>query len=102
MGIEYLRYGPLYYKVHPAPGKYDWSFVDETFKYLQQLNIISIVDLCHFIVPDWIVSFKILIGHFILQSIQMHLQNFSSSEVLHAGKRNFYSSYLFCTIWLVE
>lgn len=58
MGIEFLRYGPPYYKVHLAPDKYDWSFADETFKYLQQLNITPIVDLCHFGVPDWIGNFQ--------------------------------------------
>jgi hypothetical protein len=30
LGIETLRYGPPYYTVHQAPGKYDWSFADET------------------------------------------------------------------------
>lgn len=58
MGIEFLRYGPPYYKVHLGPDRYDWSFTDETFKYLQELNITPIVDLCHFGVPDWIGSFQ--------------------------------------------
>ncbi len=58
MGIQYLRYGPPYYKIHLAPDKYDWNFADETFKYLQQLDITPIVDLCHFGVPDWIGSFQ--------------------------------------------
>nr|WP_290930001.1 hypothetical protein [Haliscomenobacter sp.] len=25
MGIEFLRYGPPYYKTHTAPGTFDWS-----------------------------------------------------------------------------
>ena len=58
LGIEFLRYGPPYYKVHLGPGQYDWSFTDETFKYLQELNITPIVDLCHFGVPDWIGGFQ--------------------------------------------
>lgn len=58
LGIEFLRYGPPYYKVHLGPGKYDWTFTDETFKYLQELNITPIVDLCHFGVPDWIGDFQ--------------------------------------------
>ncbi len=57
-GIEHLRYGPPYYKCHIAPGKYDWSFSDETFKELERLNIVPIVDLCHFGVPDWIGNFQ--------------------------------------------
>lgn len=58
LGIEFLRYGPPYYKTHLGPGKYDWSFTDDTFKYLQELNITPIVDLCHFGVPDWIGNFQ--------------------------------------------
>lgn len=58
MDIEFLRYGPPYYKVHTAPGKYDWSFTDETFRYLKELNIIPIVDLCHFGIPDWLGDFQ--------------------------------------------
>ena len=58
IGIEFLRYGPPYYKTHLAPGKYDWSFSDETFRYLKELHITPIVDLCHFGVPDWIGNFQ--------------------------------------------
>jgi beta-glucosidase/6-phospho-beta-glucosidase/beta-galactosidase len=58
LGIEFLRYGPPYYKTHLEPNKYDWSFTDETFNYLQELNIVPIVDLCHFGVPDWIGDFQ--------------------------------------------
>ncbi len=58
MGIEFLRYGPPYYKTHLAPGKYDWSFSDETFTELERLGIVPLVDLCHFGVPDWIGDFQ--------------------------------------------
>lgn len=58
LGITHLRYGPPYYKTHLGPGKYDWEFADNTFKKLQELNIIPIVDLCHFGVPDWIGNFQ--------------------------------------------
>jgi beta-glucosidase/6-phospho-beta-glucosidase/beta-galactosidase len=54
LGIEYLRYGPPYYKAHLGPGKYDWSFTDETFHTLKEMNIKPIADLCHFGVPDWV------------------------------------------------
>ena len=36
LGIEYLRYGPPYYRTHLGPGKYDWAFADETFHALQE------------------------------------------------------------------
>src|SRR4051812_14183316 len=58
LGIEYLRYGPAYYKTHIAPGSYDWSFADETFNYLHELEIKPIVDLCHFGLPGWIGDFQ--------------------------------------------
>ncbi len=58
MGIEFLRYGPPYYRVHLGPGRYDWSFVDATFNRLHELGIEPIVDLCHFGVPDWLGNFQ--------------------------------------------
>ncbi len=58
MEIEFLRYGPPYYKTHIAPGKYDWNFADETFNKLKQLGITPIADFCHFGVPDWIGNFQ--------------------------------------------
>ena len=58
LGIPFLRYGPPYYRTHLGPGRYDWSFADETFNALRQLEIELIVDLCHFGVPDWIGSFQ--------------------------------------------
>jgi len=58
LGIEFLRYGPPYYKTHLAPGKYDWDFTDLTFARLRELHITPIVDLCHFGVPDWFGNFQ--------------------------------------------
>jgi beta-glucosidase/6-phospho-beta-glucosidase/beta-galactosidase len=58
LGLEYLRYGPPYYREHLAPGKYDWAFADETFAELQRLRIQPIADLCHFGVPDWVGNFQ--------------------------------------------
>lgn len=58
MGIEFLRYGPPYYKVHAGPGQYDWDFTDETFNRLKELKIEPLVDLCHFGVPDWMGDFQ--------------------------------------------
>ncbi len=58
LGIEFLRYGAPYYRVHIAPGKYDWSFSDDVFAEMERLNITPIVDLCHFGVPDWVGDFQ--------------------------------------------
>jgi beta-glucosidase/6-phospho-beta-glucosidase/beta-galactosidase len=58
MGITHLRYGPPYYSAHTGPGRYDWSFTDETFAALRAMGITPIVDLCHFGVPDWVGDFQ--------------------------------------------
>jgi beta-glucosidase/6-phospho-beta-glucosidase/beta-galactosidase len=58
LGICFLRYGPPIHTTWLGPGKYDWSFADETFRDLYRRNIAPIVDLCHFGVPDWIGNFQ--------------------------------------------
>lgn len=45
LGLEYLRYGPAYYRMHLGPGRYDWEFSDETFAELARLKITPIADL---------------------------------------------------------
>ncbi len=58
LGIEFLRYGPPYYREHLGPGRYDWDFADRTFAELRRLEIHPIADLCHFGVPAWAGSFQ--------------------------------------------
>jgi beta-glucosidase len=58
LGIVFLRYGPPLHLALTGPGKYDWSFADETFSYLRNIGLVPIVDLCHFGVPDWIGNFQ--------------------------------------------
>src|SRR5213079_1601090 len=58
LGIHFLRYGPPLHKTYTGPGRYDWEFTDETFWNLFHRDIIPIVDLCHFGVPDWIGNFQ--------------------------------------------
>jgi len=58
LGLEYLRYGPPYYRIHTGPEQYDWTFVDETYNELRELGIKPITDLCHFGLPDWIGNFQ--------------------------------------------
>ena len=58
LGIHYLRYGPPLHRTFLGPGKYDWEFADVTFAELKRRDIIPIVDLCHFGVPDWIGNFQ--------------------------------------------
>src|SRR4029079_19362453 len=58
IGINYLRYGPPIHKTYLGPGKYDWEFADITFAELKRRDIIPIVDLCHFGLPDWLGDFQ--------------------------------------------
>jgi beta-glucosidase/6-phospho-beta-glucosidase/beta-galactosidase len=58
LDIAVLRYGPPLHRTFLGPGRYDWSFADETFDEIYRRNIIPIVDLCHFGVPDWIGNFQ--------------------------------------------
>ncbi|MCC2957418.1 family 1 glycosylhydrolase [Massilia sp. IC2-477] len=58
LGIEALRYGPPYYRVHLGPGRYDWDFTDEVFAEIRRRGIRPIVDLCHFGLPDWLGDFQ--------------------------------------------
>jgi beta-glucosidase/6-phospho-beta-glucosidase/beta-galactosidase len=58
MGIHVLRYGPPYYKMHLGPGRYDWSWTDRVVPEMQRLQIVPVMDLCHFGVPDWLENFQ--------------------------------------------
>ena len=58
MGIRFLRFGPSIIHTWLGPGKYDWSLADEHFAELRRRDIVPIVDLCHFGVPDWIGNFQ--------------------------------------------
>ena len=58
MGIRYLRYGPPLHTSYLGPGRYDWEFADLVFADLRRRDLVPIVDLCHFGVPDWIGDFQ--------------------------------------------
>jgi len=58
MDIHFLRYGPPLHRTFLGVDHYDWAFADATFGNLRQRDIVPIVDLCHFGVPDWIGNFQ--------------------------------------------
>ncbi len=58
LGVYFLRYGPPLHRSWLGPGKYDWTFADETYAELKRLDLTPITDLCHFGVPDWIGDFQ--------------------------------------------
>ena len=57
-GLNALRYGPPYYRVHTAPNSYDWEVSDPQIHRLRDLGITVIADLCHFGVPSWLGGFQ--------------------------------------------
>src|SRR5690349_19567206 len=58
LGIRFLRYGVPLYRSFVAPGQYNWEFADLAFNELRRREILPIVDLCHFGVPDWLGNFQ--------------------------------------------
>ena len=58
LGISFLRYGPPLHTTWLSDGRYDWDFADVTFADLLRRDIVPIVDLCHFGVPDWVGNFQ--------------------------------------------
>jgi beta-glucosidase/6-phospho-beta-glucosidase/beta-galactosidase len=70
LGVDALRYGPAWYRTNPAPGRYDWSSVDDQMQWLRAAGLIVIADLCHFGVPDWIDGFRD-------PALQVHLADYA-------------------------
>ena len=58
MGLKVLRYNLPYYRIHKAPGKFDWEFADLAMAEIKRLGITPILDLMHFGVPDWVGNFQ--------------------------------------------
>jgi beta-glucosidase/6-phospho-beta-glucosidase/beta-galactosidase len=58
LGLKVLRYGLPYHKIHLGPNKYDWSFADVVMEEIKRLEIIPILDLLHFGLPDWLGNFQ--------------------------------------------
>jgi beta-glucosidase/6-phospho-beta-glucosidase/beta-galactosidase len=58
LGLSFLRYGPPIHLTWLGAGRHDWDFCDATFGELHRRDIVPIVDLCHFGVPDWIGNFQ--------------------------------------------
>ena len=58
LGVRFLRYGPPIHTTWLGDGKYDWAFTDETMAEIKRRDIVPIIDLCHFGVPDWMGNFQ--------------------------------------------
>src|SRR5205823_1639695 len=44
--------------ISAGPGEYDWSWIDEPMRDLEEFGPEPIVDLCHFGVPTWLDNFQ--------------------------------------------
>ncbi|MEX2672483.1 MAG: family 1 glycosylhydrolase [Phycisphaeraceae bacterium] len=58
MKMHYLRWGPALYKTFPAPGKYDFEWTADVLAEMKRLEIVPIIDLLHFGLPDWLGNFQ--------------------------------------------
>ena len=58
LGIRFLRFGPSILHTWLGPDRYDWELSDLHFNELRKRDILPIVDLCHFGVPDWLGNFQ--------------------------------------------
>jgi beta-glucosidase/6-phospho-beta-glucosidase/beta-galactosidase len=58
LGLSFLRYGPPIHTTLLGDGRHDWDFADQTFGELHRRDIVPIVDLCHFGVPDFVGDFQ--------------------------------------------
>jgi beta-glucosidase/6-phospho-beta-glucosidase/beta-galactosidase len=54
LGVHAARYGIPWHRIQPAPGKWEWDFVDRALDRLLELEIEPIVDLVHYGLPPWI------------------------------------------------
>ncbi len=54
LGVKAIRYGIPWYKVEPAPGKYDWDWADRVLEYAAGKGIALIADLVHYGTPLWL------------------------------------------------
>ncbi len=54
LGVRAMRYGIPWYKVEPAPGVFDWEWVDRVLEYIAGKGIAIIIDLMHYGTPLWL------------------------------------------------
>lgn len=53
-GAHHVRWGVPWYRVNPAPGVFDWSWIDEALDYLvNTVGCTPIIDLMHYGTPLW-------------------------------------------------
>ena len=53
-GAELLRWGVPWYRIEPAPGSWEWSWLDRVMDRFAELGLRPIVDLMHYGTPLWL------------------------------------------------
>ncbi|MBD3777826.1 MAG: family 1 glycosylhydrolase [Micrococcales bacterium] len=53
-GATFLRWGVPWYRVSPAPGQWDWSWVDRVVDRFGELGLRPVIDLLHYGTPLWL------------------------------------------------
>ncbi|WP_432747600.1 family 1 glycosylhydrolase [Microbacterium oxydans] len=54
VGSEMVRWGIPWYRVNPAPGEWDWEWLDGVIDRFDELGIELIADLVHYGTPLWL------------------------------------------------
>lgn len=54
VGATFVRWGIPWYRVNPAPGRYDWDWLDRVIARFDELSLRPIIDLLHYGTPLWL------------------------------------------------
>ncbi|UFU05900.1 family 1 glycosylhydrolase [Ruania halotolerans] len=54
VGAEFMRWGVPWYRINPAPGQWDWTWLDGAMARFAELGLRPIVDLLHYGTPEWL------------------------------------------------
>ncbi|CAM3302093.1 family 1 glycosylhydrolase [Occultella aeris] len=54
VGAEFMRWGIPWYRINPAQGRWDWTWLDGVMARFAELGIRPIVDLLHYGTPQWL------------------------------------------------
>lgn len=103
IGIRFLCYRPPLHRTLLAAERFDWEFADLTMNRLKQLDIVPIVDLCHFGVPDWIGNFQNPdFPRLFERYARAFAQRYPRGSALHPRQRDVRLRHLFRSVRLVE
>jgi beta-glucosidase/6-phospho-beta-glucosidase/beta-galactosidase len=54
LGVRCVRYGVPWYRVNPAPGAWDWEWLDRVMEHMARREVRPIFDLVHYGTPLWL------------------------------------------------